>query len=675
MRFLVFAVAMFVASSAWATTTSGTCTGEENPTWDVDNFCACAGDDDGTANNLDAVGGADPACNPATETCYSNSACFNKYGGDGTPIVDGIMFCEDGDIPALYGDVTTTDTDAPGGSYGPMYDDQAGNSCGGTNNRGLGSYVSERYGKAESNGRIFNPDPSSPTAGCNCDLGTPGATSCFGHWSWTETDQWGPTATKGLSANLSVTDFVCNGDDPNCPTWDDSFDAETTTTGLGIPDHHGTDDNCGVWDGLGVWGERWIDGEACENDTGAFCSGGFSANSVAPGTISADFENVTDFWTVQVIAVADNWKESGLQGTCDDDPDQGCLHTNECGGGIPTCTDWPLKDWEIKGTGTQGPVDVWFGGTAFYSNIHEDEDIGIGGRLLHLGAGTESQCNTNCGAATVTLGQCACDSLGMTIGPDFGADAAYSFQANAAASIDWPIGDWACLQTKVTGLGTSSLTYESWVNEVKVIDISNLDSTNQDTSDIDGIVPNWYDNVNQDVGGEPYTNEVTKRYRDNHMWVDSTGSPLTCAQLGFDVGPPPFSATLDAAPNPTIVGTSVQFDAIATGSVGPNFQYSLDCVQGSGIDAGPTNAQSTTFSFPLDVCDASYASANTYTAELTISDCGASPCGTPLETVTDTLVITVDAPLDGPDPGGGAGGGWADGAPVLKEVGAPEVMQ
>lgn len=108
-------------------------------------------------------------------------------------------------------------------------------------------------------------------------------------------------------------------------------------------------------------------------------------------------------------------------------------------------------------------------------------------------------------------------------------------------SFSWPLGQWGCLRTKITGVGTANTSVKQWwhgegdTTDTLVVDFSGLD-----TRGLPGISSvrfnNYYNGANAVDSGYPNSSRAY-RYEDNY--VVTSGDPLSCAQVGFGASSPP----------------------------------------------------------------------------------------------------------------------------------------
>lgn len=159
-----------------------------------------------------------------------------------------------------------------------------------------------------------------------------------------------------------------------------------------------------------------------------------------------------------------------------------------------------------------------------------------------------AKCSANAANATLGLGtsdECA-DSTKYRYWP--------SGSTYSRASM-MPTGTWTCVRGSVKGLGTSSGSIRIWVGSEQIVSISNLDLTDINGTDENGLASfslNQYPNSNQGSPGDVPTDETTYRYMDVLQidgWTTAEcatdgaacAEPPTCAEIGFDAGSPTLS--------------------------------------------------------------------------------------------------------------------------------------
>lgn len=104
--------------------------------------------------------------------------------------------------------------------------------------------------------------------------------------------------------------------------------------------------------------------------------------------------------------------------------------------------------------------------------------------------------------------------------------------SNFDRSTSWPLGQWACVRSYISGMGSSTATWKIWFNDELVFHATNIDLSTMNASNADDWVFNGFYNGNDT--SQP-TNipavETFYRYEDDvEVWKNQ--EPETCAALG-----------------------------------------------------------------------------------------------------------------------------------------------
>jgi hypothetical protein len=94
-------------------------------------------------------------------------------------------------------------------------------------------------------------------------------------------------------------------------------------------------------------------------------------------------------------------------------------------------------------------------------------------------------------------------------------------------------GDWVCLQTHMSNIGSSNSHLRIWVDGTLLVDVSNLDTTEFRGNSKNGIQGmRWESYFNKGYDGS----STAYRYEDNHV-ITTSSEPVPCEAIGFDFGP------------------------------------------------------------------------------------------------------------------------------------------
>jgi hypothetical protein len=166
------------------------------------------------------------------------------------------------------------------------------------------------------------------------------------------------------------------------------------------------------------------------------------------------------------------------------------------------------------------------------------------------------------------------------------------------------------MRSAITGIGTTNGRIETWHNNKKIIDFSNVDLTTSgflNQHQFDSFYMNRFANILQAQPGSPAAidhtvwdaidNYVLETWSASECAADpaNCGKPLTCAQIGFNgiSNPPPTdsypSVSVSASPTTLTVGSAVSLSASASDDKGVlGVQFKVDGVnQGSEDTTSP----------------------------------------------------------------------------------------
>jgi hypothetical protein len=152
-----------------------------------------------------------------------------------------------------------------------------------------------------------------------------------------------------------------------------------------------------------------------------------------------------------------------------------------------------------------------------------------------LGTETQAQCNATVAASSRLFGTSFCDNVGNW---QYGAGNNYN------RSTHWPNGEWGCVRGFFENVGTANARRRVWLTTSKVTDLPIVDITINESAKgskngYGGLFWDSYSNANIPGSGFGPTTQVTYRYEDNiHI---RTGTPVSCAQIGFGQSGPPNS--------------------------------------------------------------------------------------------------------------------------------------
>ena len=200
-------------------------------------------------------------------------------------------------------------------------------------------------------------------------------------------------------------------------------------------------------------------------------------------------------------------------------------------------------DWDGDFVKQPWKHEEWGGGlgTLFMGNV------GGGGKPFSPGLfhSSEAACNAMRTGATISPGTASCSSSTLKVGSNFD------------RSDQWPLGTWACVRGHIEGMNTSSGSMTIWFNDEKIFEMTDADLASGllETS-FSGFSPNHYFNGNAGREFDTPALHTFYRYGDN-MHIRS-GVPVSCGQIGFDVGPTPtptVSPTTGPTGTPTVSPT------------------------------------------------------------------------------------------------------------------------
>lgn len=154
----------------------------------------------------------------------------------------------------------------------------------------------------------------------------------------------------------------------------------------------------------------------------------------------------------------------------------------------------------------------------------------VGGIFTETGVGTPSMTT---GTASVVNNNRPCGDFSATQFIYFRAD-----ESDYEWGTDLNVGEWACMQVHIAGIGTSTATYRAWINEVEVIngtfDLDDMVSCfDGDEAGFDRHAWNNYYNgpSNIDPEGDGYPGStVGYRWEDNFV-ITSASEPVPCGAI------------------------------------------------------------------------------------------------------------------------------------------------
>lgn len=428
----------------------------------------------------------------------NSAACAAK----GYPFnVSGILMVEDFECPTLRGGSQGVSQTAGAPCYGPPF------ANGGiTNYRGNNGYWQAKYGTptfcgswAGSSGQ---PSPSSaPAFGQQCTLGICGFTV------WHPTDLWNGNNPGGTTS--------CTGAFLAPMTQGSDFTSEVSALTIPTNTNTGTP---GVFDGNASMGWRIQAGAGQHADL----AGGVSF----PGGVQRNFGYTG------MHAYASNLGSTSI-----------------------LSTSWKHHEW--LGPGVR---QIGSGGDGLVMFFNGSNLSGIDARFpfLHFiffgGFGEDqTSCQTHANSATKTVGTIACLSTATQHQPIAGTGTGQYDQAT-----HWPLATWGCVRATFTNFGLSNsgvtitlTTPQTGNTERTILQISNWNLSATDAGQgFDGFHWDPYANandcsINQGVCPHP-TTQTTFRYDDNI--VIKSGTPLTCAQIGYTGATGGGDTTPPAAP-------------------------------------------------------------------------------------------------------------------------------
>lgn len=337
-------------------------------------------------------------------------------------------------------------------------------------NRGLNSLWLTRYGgNADLGPRSSDPSPYIGTA---CGL-----SRCSGIREYCSEQQglltsagladcWGPGANSG-----SCIDIQRSGD----------FNAELGTLTLSGGKGEAPD----VGAGNQHLAERWGPNNTC----------GISGTATFPAS--------TEVGITRAVAIATNMTASGLNSTY--------LKFDEWGNGSSDSNIefWSLGNLVSVGDSSHFPFRSFiFTGTKGASNASRQADCldAISGATVHLGGGL------SCGPS---------DDIKFTYRPD---------SSLYQQTRDWPLGQWKCVKSHISGMGTTNLTVKIYFGDTLITHISGIDGTKVTNQNYTLMSYGSYANYNAGQGVGPST-VPTYRYMDNvHI---RAGEPVACSAIGY----------------------------------------------------------------------------------------------------------------------------------------------